>query len=316
MKIDIEHKDLPEDDSWNQRLPLPGNAFGVPEGYFDDLCERTVSATHLHQITEADPLGGFTVPEGYFNELGSNIQSRINIEEATGGLTKQFTVPDGYFEELSANIQSRIAVEEALGDSIPNFTVPEGYFDELSSNIQSRIAVEEAMANGVEELSVPQGYFEQMSSQIEARIHVESILNAESTAFTVPEGYFSDLDQKIMARVTGTSTEDAKVVQMPARMQAGVVRKLLSTAAFKYASAACFAVIVGLAIYFGDGTLFKKDDKSFLHKELSEIPTNDIRTFLENHTDAMETERTVIAADTHFDDDTLKSALQDYVSVQ
>ncbi len=314
MKIDIEHKDLPEDDSWSQRLPLPGNAFGVPEGYFDDLCERTVSVTHLHQITEADLKSGFTVPENYFEELGSNLQSRINIEQALSNVTDEFMVPDRYFDELSDNIQARISVETLLTGSEEELSVPNGYFDELQNNIQSRIAIEEALNGREEALHVPQGYFDELSDNIQARIKVEELISADQNAMTVPAGYFENLDQKIMARVA--DDQGAKVVQMPARTQTDNVRKLISTAAFKYASAACFAVIVGLAVYFSDSALFKNGQRATLHKEISEIPTDQIRTFLENHTDAMETERTVIANDTHFDEDTLKSALQDYVSVQ
>jgi len=130
----------------------------------------------------------------------------------------------------------------------------------------------------------------------------------------VPEGYFDRLQQNILSQTA--EKQDAKVVQMPAR-PTGVVRRLVSTAAFKYGSAACFAIIVGAALYFTDAPLFSKDHgKTYLHKELAEIPADDIRSFLENQTEATETEHKVIADGTQIDSNVLRSAIQDYVDVQ
>jgi len=104
------------------------------------------------------------------------------------------------------------------------------------------------------------------------------------------------------------------VIQMPVRQT--VIRKLVSTAAFKYASAACFALVVGVAIYVKEASTPVSHGKSYLHQELSEIPADDIRAYLETQTDATETERKVIADGTQFDDNTLRDALRDYVEAQ
>lgn len=308
MKIDIEHKEWPEDDSWRQMLPQ-GNPFGVPEAYFDGLSERIISGVHLEQLKEANPLGAFTVPENYFTELSNNIQSRITIEEAaTEG--EPMSVPANYFDELSSNIQSRIAIEEAVQNETESFNVPEGYFDNLTNQIQSRIALEEALAEELESFTVPQGYFEELSSNIQSRIALEENIGFESSAFEVPEGYFTNLQQNILSQTT--EQQEAKVIQMPS--QRGVVRKLVSSAAFKYASAACLAIIVGLAVYIKQDAV--PSNHSYLHKELSEVSSDDLRSYLETQSDATETERTVIADATQLDDDALRAAIQDYVDAQ
>ncbi|MFD1255176.1 hypothetical protein ACFQ3S_00075 [Mucilaginibacter terrae] len=308
MEIDIEHKEWPEDDSWRQKLP-PGNPFGVPAGYFDDLSERIISGVHLEELIQADALSGFTVPENYFTELSNNIQSRIVIEEALASETEGFTVPENYFEQLSSNLQSRIVIEEALANEAGNFTVPQGYFEELSSNIQSRVAIEEALANEAESFTVPEGYFEDLAANIQGRVALEEAINAKHNIFEVPEGYFDQLQQNILSQ---TAEQEAKVVQMPSR--GGVVRKLISTAAFKYASAACVAIIVGVAIYVNQAPA--GSNHSYLHKELADISTNDLRTYLESQSDATQTERKVIADDVQLDNESLRDALQDYVDAQ
>ena len=311
MEIDIEHKDWPDDESWRQRLPA-GNPFGVPEGYFGDLSERVISGVHLEEITHADIHAGFTFPENYFEQLSSNIQSRINIEEALGEQTESFTVPQDYFDGLSSNIQSRINIEEALGEQTESFTMPQGYFDELSNNIQSRINIEEALGEPTESFTIPQGYFDKLGNNIEARIALEETANAEHNVFAVPQGYFDQLQESILSQTI--YKQHAKVVKMPSREN--MVRKLISTAAFKYASAACFALFVGVAVYVHEAAEPGTHDHSYLHKQLSEVPASEIRSYLETQTGATQTERQVIADGTQFDDAALSSALQDYVNAQ
>jgi len=308
MKIDIEHKEWPEDDSWRQMLPQ-GNPFDVPEAYFDDLSERIISGVHLEQMKEANPLGAFIVPENYFTELSNNIQSRIMIEEATAE-GELMSVPVNYFEELSSNIQSRIAIEEAVQNESKSFNVPEGYFNNLTNQIQSRITLEEALAGEQESFTVPQGYFDELSSNIQSRIVLEETAGSENNVFEVPEGYFAQLQQSILSQTA--ELQEARVIQMPS--QRGVIRKLVSSAAFKYASAACLAIIVGLAVFIKQDAA--PSNHSYLHKELSEVSSDDLRGYLETQSDATETERTVIADATQLDDDALRVAIQDYVDAQ
>lgn len=318
MKIDIEHKDWPEDESWREKLPQ-GNPFGVPSGYFDDLHQRIISGIHLQEIKQqAGATGGFTVPENYFDGLSSNISSRIAIDNALAAADNGFTVPGNYFDELSSNIQSRIAIQEALdgAEAQNTFAVPEGYFDNLEQQITSRIQLEEAAPSHEQPFAVPEGYFDNLEQQISSRIQVEEMLEASSEHFTVPDGYFESLEQNILSKTTGaTETREAKVV--PLKPQYGVIRKLVSSAAFKYASAACFALIVGLVIFIKDEmNPSAKHNRSYLHKEVSALATDDIRAYLETQTGATETERAVVAKGTQFDNSSLRQALQEDLGVQ
>jgi hypothetical protein len=291
----------------------PESGFTAPGGYFDELSANIQSRIALdNTIAGAD---GFTVPEEYFDELSSNIQSRIAIEEAFVDTEHGFAVPEGYFDDLTLNIQSRIAIEEALAGADNSFAVPEGYFDELSANIQSRIAIEEALAGAEEGFAVPEGYFDELSANIQSRIAVEEALAETGNGFTVPEGYFETLNESILAE-TAEAGQEAKVV--PINRNKGVVRKLFRSTAFKYATAACFAMALG-----GGILLFQSPDadsahkNSFLHKQLSNVPVSDIKSYLELNVDAGDTQQTVTSQGTTVDDADLKNALKNYAdSVQ
>ncbi|WP_158824865.1 hypothetical protein [Mucilaginibacter lacusdianchii] len=339
MEIDMENMQWPDEDAVLRMFPK-GSPFTVPDGYFDDLSQRLQSYVHLDDLKQDEPAYGFTVPENYFDDLSSQIQSRIAIEEALPKDTLGLTVPENYFDELSSNIQSRIAIEEITSAEDAGFKVPEGYFDELSNNIQSRIAIDEMVNAEDDGFTVPQGYFDELSSnlmsriaiedmagqpneagyvipegyfdqlheQITGRIQLEESVNADN-AFTVPEGYFSQLTESILSQTS--EKQEAKVVIMqPARRS--IIRKLVSSAALKYASAACFALIVGVAIYVKQGASPEAQHKnSVLHKELSEIPASAIESYLEQQTDASDSEHTVVTESTQLDINSLKAALQD-----
>ncbi len=308
MEIDIEHNEWPEDNAWRHKLPA-GNLFGVPEGYFEGLSERIISGVNLEEIKQADNFTGLVVPENYFEELTDHIQSRISIETTVAAGTNTFTVPQGYFEELNSNIQSRITIEQTLANEAKNFTIPQGYFDELSNNIQSRITIEKALTGEAENFTIPQGYFDELSNNIQSRITIEEAADKNANLFAVPEAYFTSLQQNILSQTTAQETQ---IIQMPTRQNA--VRKLISTAAFKYASAACVAIIVGLAVYIKQEPA--TSTHSYLHKELADVSTSDLRIYLESQSDATQTERKVIADDVQLDDDALRDALQYYVDAQ
>src|ERR1700733_14196469 len=283
MKSDMENKDWINDYKALKQVSK-ANPFTVPAGYFDNLGDRIASLKNITTFKESHPEGGFIMPEGYFDELKANIKSRIAIEEALAGSEEGFAVPEGYFDELSSNIQSRIAIEEALAGAEDDFVIPEGYFDELSSTIQSRIAVEEAFAGA-------------------------------DSGFTVPEGYFETLNQNILAK-TVSAEQEAKVI--PVNRNKGLVRKMFHSTAFKYATAACFAVAIG-----GGILLFQSPDadsahkNSFLHKQLLNVPVSDIKSYLELNVDAGDTQQTVASEGTTVDDADLKTALKNYAdSVQ
>ncbi len=248
----------------------PDYPFTVPAGYFDSLADRILSYKNLNDLKDRDVTGGFTVPPNYFNELTVNIQSRINIENALNTEDAGFTVPAGYFDQLAANIQSRINVEEALNTEDAGFTLPNGYFDNLTQQIQSRIFIEEALSEQPEALAVPEGYFEKLNKNI--------------------------LD---------------KTVNQGTKREKGIVRRLFATTAFKYATAACFAMAIGGGILINELTNpVNEHQNSFLHKQLSAVPVDDIKAYLQLNVDAGDTQQTVTTDDVAVDDNSLKNALQ------
>lgn len=107
------------------------NVFEVPKEYFNELAEKIVVYSLLHQNEVADPgieelgapiLGGrklLKVPEGYFDTLSSHTLAKIKTPETESSRQELqqlspllfslrniyvFTVPSGYFENVSNSI--------------------------------------------------------------------------------------------------------------------------------------------------------------------------------------------------------------------
>jgi hypothetical protein len=246
------------------------NPFTVPAGYFDDLGDRIVSYKNLDELKNKGALGGFTVPENYFEDLAGNIQRWINVEGALNTDNTGFTIPENYFEELSANIQSRINIEDVSNNNDAGFTVPEGYFDILEQQIQSRIFVEEA-------------------------------LDEHAEGFTVPHDYFNKLNKDILNKTVNPESAKNK----------GIVRKLFASAAFKYATAACFALAIGGGIIITQlNNPVDAHKNSFLHKQIANLPVDDIKNYLQLNVDAGDTQQTAASDGVTIDESSLKSALQ------
>jgi hypothetical protein len=302
MNSDMENREW-INDYMSLKQVNPANPFTVPAGYFDSLESRIVSYKNISELKGEEITGGFTVPENYFDELNSKIQSRINIGVTSTYNDFGFTVPEGYFDELTSNIQSRINIEAALNTEATGFIAPEGYFDELTSNIHSRIAVEEALENTEHVFSVPEGYFENLEQQIKSRIFVEEALAGPVNNFEVPQNYFEDLNKAILN----------KTVNQQKVQRRGVVRKLFATTAFKYATAACFALLVGGGILITELNSPANEHKnSFLHKQLLNVPMGEMENYLKLNVDAGDTQQTVTADGAKVNDADLKNALQNY----
>lgn len=211
-----------------------------------------------------------------------------------------FTVPAGYFDDLEQRITSYIHLNELKNDA-NNFTVPENYFDELSANIQSRIAIEE-LANADEHgFAVPENYFNTLEENIQARILIEETLN-ETDHFTVPADYFNQLNKNILN----------KTVNQDIIKRKGVVRKMFASGSFKYAAAACFALVIGTGIFVKEVTdPVAVHNSSFLHQQISTLPVSDIQSYLQQDVDANDTQHAVIDEGAPVNDAGLNNALQD-----
>jgi hypothetical protein len=300
MTSDIDNKEWP-DEYPSLKQVNPNNPFTVPGGYFNELEGRIMSVVNLNELPSSHP---FAVPENYFEELSSNIVSRITIEEKLNTYEQNFIVPQNYFENMELQIKSRIAVEDALKADEQTFSVPQNYFEDMAEQIKSRIAIEEALKADEQSFAVPQNYFEDMAAQITSRIVVEEALSTE-TPFTVPEDYFEDLNRKISNQVAGLEVANRR----------GVIRRLVSTAAFKYATAACFTLVVGAAIFIGEiNSPSAQHNSSYLHKALSDVPDNAIESYLQLHMDAGDTRSVIDDADKGQINNTSTDDLADYLS--
>lgn len=252
----------------------PVSPFAVPEGYFQEMEGHVMAQIRLDELKQ----NGFTVPENYFTELEQNIQSRIAIDGVLNN-DRGFTIPAGYFDELTQNIESRITIDEVLNND-RGFTVPADYFNELTQNIESHIAIDELL-NNEKSFTVPTGYFDELEQNIQSRIAIEE--NTEE-AFTIPQGYFEALESKILAQTT------LAVADNTVKEERGTVVKLWTKHLFKYASAACFALIAGTGLFlseFNTTSANTSHQHSYLHKVVSKIPDDEIEAFLQlNTTDA------------------------------
>ena len=287
--------------------------FTVPAGYFDELAQHIASRVRLEELKNSST--GFTVPENYFEQLSSNIQSRINIEQIANNQNTGFTVPENYFEELGSNIQARIAVEDVLNKQDSGFAVPPNYFDELSNNIQSRINIEEYVNNKAQDFTVPENYFEELSSNIQSRINVEEHISVEVESFTVPENYVEKLNASILAKTVNeveVEETDNVINFQDAVKKRATVRKLLASHTIRYATAACFALILGITVVLRSSVPAHDHNHSFLHEQVSSVPVDEIRSYLELHSDASDT-RTLMDANQKSNSSNTDEDLSDYI---
>ena len=221
-------------------------------------------------------------------------------------LQNPFTVPSGYFDELGERIMSSVYLSE-LQERVPagGLTLPDDYFETSAAQITSRIHIEELASSESEGFTVPaDDYFERLQQQITSRIAIEEAAPAQEQSFAVPEGYFEKLNKSILNQ---TVNQDLVV------RKTGVIRKLVSTAAFKYASAACFALIVGGSIFLSQSNSVTNSahGASYLHKQLSEIPAEEIQQYLQTHVDGNDVQSTMMSEDAPIDYKTLDNSLGD-----
>ncbi len=217
-----------------------------------------------------------------------------------------FSVPAGYFDELDQRIMSSVLLSELKANgSSDGFNVPGDYFEASASQIMSRIHIEE-LSGSTEGFTVEPNYFEELSTQITGRIAIEEASRTQEESFSVPDGYFDQLNRQILNRT----------VHQDMMMRKGIVRRLVTSGAFKYASAACVALIVGVGIFLSQDSSSSSSavaahDKSYLHKMLSGIPADAIESYLQTQMDGSDVQHTMSSEDAPVDYGTLDSSLQE-----
>jgi hypothetical protein len=137
-------------------------------------------------------------------------------------------------------------------------------------------------------------------------VFVEEALANEET-FTVPEGYFEQLNAKILNK---TITQEA------VQRKSGVIRLMRSTA-FKYATAACFVLVAGASfMLWPSATSVDAHNASYLHKELSNIPLDELQGYIQISMDGGDVQHTVGVEELPVKDAAFNAELQDYVDEQ
>jgi hypothetical protein len=152
---------------------------------------------------------------------------------------------------------------------------------------------------------VPEGYFEDQHQQIVNMIAVDELLSIQPEGFTVPENYFENCKALSSAK------------QQPNRplKKVGIVRRMFTSGAFKYATAACLVLGMG-------GTLFMRSyespqavhQRSYIHKALSNVSDADIIDYLQTHMDAADTRSLMDGADQINTNNADAEDLKDYLS--
>lgn len=123
----------------------------------------------------------------------------------------------------------------------------------MDNNLENKDWESEAYLNKLRQknlgsgFTTPTGYFDQLKKETLAKISLEQLkTQVVETGFEVPAGYFESLSLKIQNRV-----QDEERLVNPIVPKASVkVVKLWQSNIFKYASAACFILVVTCGIYF------------------------------------------------------------------
>lgn len=97
---------------WEKEAPqlasLPRTTpYSVPDKYFNSLQERINDSVFVDGLMQKGNQG-FTVPQNYFEELGTQIESRIALDQIHNLVeTDGFKTPANYFDKLNAEILSK-----------------------------------------------------------------------------------------------------------------------------------------------------------------------------------------------------------------
>ncbi|MDN3581184.1 hypothetical protein [Mucilaginibacter flavus] len=307
------------DDYTSLKQVNANNPFMVPSAYFDELAQHITSRIRLEELKNSST--GFNVPENYFEQLNSNIQSRINIQAALGTDNTGFTTPPNFFDEQASHIQSRIAIEQYVNNEAESFTVPENYFGELDDNIQSRLTIEQYANSGDEVFAVPANYFDELSNNIQSRIAIEELMSSEADGFELPANYFDKLSQSILDKTVNQQDKEEveetdnviNFQEAVKKKEKGLVRRMFASHTIRYATAACFALILGIGVVFKSATPATTDHAhTYLHEELSTVPVAEIKNYLQLHMDASDT-RALMDGSQKVNSQSLDEDLSDYI---
>jgi hypothetical protein len=119
----------------------------------------------------------------------------------------------------------------------------------------------------------------------------------------VPDGYFDKLNRNILN----------KTVNQEVVIRKTIVRKLFASNTFKYATAACLALIVGAGVFLRQPATPVQHTASYLHTQLSDVPVDEIKDYLELNIDPNDTHG--LMEDKQINTQVLDDNLQDYIDI-
>ena len=127
--------------------------------------------------------------------------------------------------------------------SLPRTTpyrVPDNYFDGLQERINQSVFVDGLMQKENQGFTVPQNYFEDLGNHIESRIALDQIKSlVQNDGFKTPANYFNQLNAEILSKTSALAPK-TKIV------------RLWGSDLMRYASAACFIVLVASGLYINE----------------------------------------------------------------
>lgn len=135
------------------------------------------------------------------------------------------------------------------------YRVPDNYFDNLQERIHQSIFVNGLSQKENQGFSVPQNYFEDLGQQIESRIIEDQIRSLiKNDGFKTPANYFNQLNAEILNQTSALTTKPTVV-------------RLWSSDLMRYASAACFIVLVASGLYINERSTVKLNRTAELANE-------------------------------------------------
>jgi len=142
------------------------------------------------------------------------------------------------------------------------FKVPTNYFEDLKEKVKSKIFLDNLKSNA-DFFKTPDAYFDNLSEQIINQIKLQEIIS-EDLGFTIPQNYFTNKKQQTLKSLK--------------TKKKGIVR-IINLSLVRYAAAACILMLTSFGIYFNI-----HQSKNLSH-QLSEVPDEEIETYLRQHLD-------------------------------
>lgn len=143
------------------------------------------------------------------------------------------------------------------------FETPDGYFDGLTERITNQIKLNE-FVDTENKFTTPPDYFEELSQQIQSKVYLDNIKahDSQNGGFEVPDGYFADAAESIQNIIAAKPKT-----------------KVLKLHFIRYAAAACILLTATLGVYINI------QHNTAVDYQLSQIPSTEIESYLNLHTD-------------------------------